>query len=322
MWYAGGGAFQQQIFGFTGRPSHGSRSLANLYDLSVDYQVNQKHSLFGRFINARRDSPTDYDGKNPLTVTITDLHQRAYSFVLGETYLIDTNTVNSFRSAVLVTENPKPPPVVFTLADIGVKNVWTPQPILRFSMSGGGFNITQADTVKHKYNSTIWQLSDDLALVRGTHQVDIGTSYVHSMMNGYAGINEPGSFSFNATNTGLVLGDFMLGKSNQFAQGNPGLQYPRQNTFGLYMQDTWKAHPRLTLNAGLRWEPGLGVYNNRREFGQLGRKRALFDALPAWLGLRPVHRPGRPVGNRHVVRPDVFVDPGLFGEDSTLISEF
>ena len=267
----------------------------------ADYQVNQKHSLFGRFINARRDSPTDYDGKNPLTVTITDLHQRAYSFVLGETYLIDTNTVNSFRSAVLVTENPKPPPVVFTLADIGVKNVWTPQPILRFSMSGGGFNITQADTVKHKYNSTIWQLSDDLALVRGTHQVDIGTSYVHSMMNGYAGINEPGSFSFNATNTGLVLGDFMLGKPNQFAQGNPGLQYPRQNTFGLYTQDTWKAHPRLTLNAGLRWEPGLGVYNNRREFGH-------FDPDAFTAGIRSTIYKNAPAGEKY---PG---DPGMNGK--------
>jgi hypothetical protein len=48
--YSGGGAFQEQkIFGYTGRPSHGSRSLANLYDLSVDYQVNPHLTLTGYY---------------------------------------------------------------------------------------------------------------------------------------------------------------------------------------------------------------------------------------------------------------------------------
>jgi Alginate export len=50
LWYSGGGAFQQQkVFGYTGRPSHGSRSLANLYDLSVDYQVNPHLALTGYY---------------------------------------------------------------------------------------------------------------------------------------------------------------------------------------------------------------------------------------------------------------------------------
>jgi len=50
LWYSGGGAFQQQkVFGYTGRPSHGSRSLANLYDLSVDYQVNPHLTLTGYY---------------------------------------------------------------------------------------------------------------------------------------------------------------------------------------------------------------------------------------------------------------------------------
>jgi len=44
LWYLGGGAFQPRTFGYTGRPSRGSRSLANVWDLSADYQVTRSFS--------------------------------------------------------------------------------------------------------------------------------------------------------------------------------------------------------------------------------------------------------------------------------------
>lgn len=49
LWYAGGGAFQPQTFGYAGRPSGGYRGLANLYDISVDYHVSSKLTLIGYF---------------------------------------------------------------------------------------------------------------------------------------------------------------------------------------------------------------------------------------------------------------------------------
>jgi hypothetical protein len=39
LWYSGGGAFQPKTFGYTGRPSNGNRGLANVWDLSGDYQI-------------------------------------------------------------------------------------------------------------------------------------------------------------------------------------------------------------------------------------------------------------------------------------------
>src|SRR5215467_13598670 len=41
LWYLGGGAFQPRTFGYTGRPSNGNRSLANMWDLSADYQMTK-----------------------------------------------------------------------------------------------------------------------------------------------------------------------------------------------------------------------------------------------------------------------------------------
>jgi hypothetical protein len=41
LWYAGGGAFQDQTFGYTGRASGGRRSLGTLFDLSADFNVTE-----------------------------------------------------------------------------------------------------------------------------------------------------------------------------------------------------------------------------------------------------------------------------------------
>ena len=41
LWYSGGGAFQPTSFGYTGRATSGRKSLANLYDTSLDYQIKR-----------------------------------------------------------------------------------------------------------------------------------------------------------------------------------------------------------------------------------------------------------------------------------------
>jgi hypothetical protein len=45
LWYLGGGAFQPRTFGYTGRPSNGNRSLANMWDISGDYQATKAFSV-------------------------------------------------------------------------------------------------------------------------------------------------------------------------------------------------------------------------------------------------------------------------------------
>ena len=45
LWYQGGGAYDNINFGFSGRPSSGTRGLANLYDLSADHQLSKQVTL-------------------------------------------------------------------------------------------------------------------------------------------------------------------------------------------------------------------------------------------------------------------------------------
>jgi hypothetical protein len=46
LWYQGGGAFDNNVFGYTGRPANGHGSFASMYDISADYAVNA-HVGFG-----------------------------------------------------------------------------------------------------------------------------------------------------------------------------------------------------------------------------------------------------------------------------------
>jgi hypothetical protein len=47
LWYLGGGAYQPWTFGYTGRAAGGAQSLANLYDISVDFRFNAAVSMNG-----------------------------------------------------------------------------------------------------------------------------------------------------------------------------------------------------------------------------------------------------------------------------------
>lgn len=49
LWYSGGGVFQPWTFGYTGRATSGRRSLANLYDTSIEYRATAHATFTGYF---------------------------------------------------------------------------------------------------------------------------------------------------------------------------------------------------------------------------------------------------------------------------------
>lgn len=52
LWYQGGGAYDQFVFGYAGRPSGGHTSLATVFDLSADVTVSKNISVSGYFADA------------------------------------------------------------------------------------------------------------------------------------------------------------------------------------------------------------------------------------------------------------------------------
>jgi hypothetical protein len=109
-------------------------------------------------------------------------------------------------------------------------------------------------------------LSEDLTLERGSHTIKTGGFFWRS--NYYWGGMYPngrGVLDFTGRYTGDA--DFLLGEAND-SQRSSAYQFGQflDNFFGGFIQDDWKATPRLTLNIGLRYDaqtPSREVNNNQ-----------------------------------------------------------
>ncbi len=97
--------------------------------------------------------------------------------------------------------------------------------------------------------------SDDFSWVHGRHVVQAGGLYMWNILRVNASAFSQGNFSFGSgTHTGDTAADFLLGTLTSYSQSNVQRAGAfHQHWFELYGQDDYKAFPRLTLSAGLRY---------------------------------------------------------------------
>src|SRR5437879_3151769 len=200
----------------------------------MDYQLSDKHSLFGRYLSAIYNQPSDFDPTNLLALANAELRFRVHSFVLGDTYLIGNNTVSNFRATAYRSKIPKSSPQFFDAHDVGINNMFVAvQKFMRFPVTGG-FSIAGTGATPSTYNTAGFQFAEDMSMIRGAHQIGYGVDWIHSELNGVSQLNATAPFTFNGQITGLGLADFMIGRPSGLTQGSPSLGYFRLNYFGLY----------------------------------------------------------------------------------------
>src|SRR6185503_9408066 len=108
------------------------------------------------------------------------------------------------------------------------------------------------------FNTDSYQVSDDVTLLRGNHQFGFGVNLAYLTMDFLTNARVGGTWSVNGQNTGLSLADFLLGRVATLEHGAGNLLPMSMWYNGVYAQDTWRASSRVTVNAGIRWEPFLG----------------------------------------------------------------
>ena len=245
-----------------GTVQFGRSTRSNQYDslARTDYQKSDKHSLFVRYLQAHLDQPSDYDPKNLLAASTAALNFQTTAVAFGDTYLIGASTVSNFRADLNRAAVPKINPQVFGPTDVGI-NMWPGVPgLMRISITNG-FNLASNNETPSTYNTTEFEISEDVSTIRGGHQLGVGFDFIRSYLDGTSGLNASGPFTFNGQvasgSSGVGLADFMIGKPSALTQATTTMIYSRMNYFGLYAQDAWKLTSRLTVSYGLRWDPYL-----------------------------------------------------------------
>jgi hypothetical protein len=135
-------------------------------------------------------------------------------------------------------------------AEVGARSFWPNINVLD--------NVTAADTFA-------WQVR--------THTLKFGAEYRRVEIFREAQRFRRGNLTFSGVytsqqpnnpasraNTGNGLADFLLGFANGGTYGRAQGEEIVAPYYAAFVQDDWKITPRLTLNAGLRWEATLGGY--------------------------------------------------------------
>ena len=224
----------------------------------IDYQLNANHSVFGRYMATFYKKPAPFAStENVLATGTPGLDNMAQSFAGGDTVVFGSNTVNSLRFAFNRTAIDRGNPEFFDPRALG-SNVYSYNPGEMVLAVTGGFNISAGTATKGVFQTNASQVSDDLTLVRGNHQIGIGANLAYWKMDFLTHARSGGNWTFNGQLTGLGLADFLMGRVGRLEHGGPGALPMDQWHLGLYAQDTWRTSDRVTINAGLRWEPYFG----------------------------------------------------------------
>ncbi|HEX3251244.1 MAG TPA: TonB-dependent receptor [Pyrinomonadaceae bacterium] len=158
---------------------------------------------------------------------------RVQLFKASHNYTFTNNTINEF--AFGINRN---------VTDVGAG----PSTLPRFDLSFVDQAIAVPGPAQFKQfrTGTVYQFLDTLSTIRGNHSLKAGIDFRLNRRSARSDTQE--TLTFFGLNDFRDNVPFIVSRG-----GNPLLDYANEN-YSFFIQDDWKAHPRLSLNLGLRYD--------------------------------------------------------------------
>ena len=263
----------------------------------IDYQ-RSPNSMFGRYLATSATQSIPVTASDTALSLLSGFDDLAQSLTVGDNRVFGNHTVNSLRLAFNRSVVDRVTADTFDPYDLGV-DAYSYHPHVMTVNVQGAFRVTNQGPSRYVANAA--QLTNDLTLMRGTHQISVGGSVAYWRYRLQAHVRSGGQWEFTGDLTGMGLADLLMGRLGRLEHSGPASLPMDQWHLGLYAQDSWRANHRLTVNAGVRWEPYFGqnllngaIYNFSRDNFRNNVKSTMFTNAPA--GLIYPGDPGFPPG--------------------------
>lgn len=230
----------------------------------VDWNLSQRHTMYGRYYITNYKAPSYYSPTNILLSTTAGNDERVQTATYGDIFNLSPTVVNTFRATwARRRDNRGPTAGGINAKTLGI-NVYTYVPVdFRLSVTNGP--AAGCGTCSPGFfNSNSEDFSDDIDYQHGKHSFAFGAEYIRAADNTNAGYLQNGQYTFNGQlsgvnnkNVGEGILDFLTGRMQSFGQSRSQQTAFRQNIFSFYGQDTWHLTTNLTFTYGLRYEPLL-----------------------------------------------------------------
>ena len=245
--------------------------------IRLDYQLGQKHSIYGRYIHDSLNLIDAFGTFTPggLPTTPTNRIRPGYSYQAGDVWLVSPRIVNEAKLNVSFNRQRIPPsgttwqrgtygfaftpPLGFvgTYPDGIPRVIFSNTGITAFptaaptQFSGPYFSLIAPTTDITATDNITWQL--------GSHSLKFGAQFVrnrkdqNSRPSSYNGQINFGT-SGNPNTSGDPFADALLGNFQSFSQFSADpLGHFRFNDTEAYVNDNWKVNRKLSLEIGVRF---------------------------------------------------------------------
>ena len=302
----------------------------------VDYNFSDKTTLYGRYALYSEDDFAGFVNSSPYAGYNTGQTFFNQSVTINLTHVFTPSIVNSLKFTFNRLNNLEPlgtnpvSPTLYTSAT-ALPNLPNTNGPLIFP---GYSETTPGNAIPFGGPQNVYQIYDDLSWTKGRHQFKFGGGYIQTRDNRAFGAyqNAVESLSSNGTIASAAATWPPVSCTSSRARSIPKASIPasrnssgkyivdsacllnlpvgqpsfnrnnRYNDGNFYVQDSWKATPRLTLNLGVRWEY-YGVQHNANPALDsnfyLGSGATLFDQIRnGTVRYRQSESRGRTVGAR------------------------